>query len=178
MAFQEYPKAMSHPQYRPAILSQDTVDPVTRQTVKAAPGQPAKFPPVYVNNKDQEEQYASLGYLPNGVSDPEAYLSSTIGADRPDASHGPVEFPKFLYARDDDGGDMHVHAETGETVRVKSLMIKDQAQQDKLVGAWYATPGDAANASDEADEAEEAGSEAEEGTQEAAETAPQRNKRR
>jgi hypothetical protein len=154
MAFQEYPKAMSHPHYQPAVLSRDTTDPVTHQTIKAAPGSPAKFPPVYVNNKDQEADYAAKGYVPNGVSDPDEYLSSVIKADKPQG-HTHVDFPKYLYGRDDDDGDMLIEAESGEHVRVRSLLIKDQAAQDKLVGSWYATPGDAANGSDEDEAAAE-----------------------
>ena len=150
MAFQEYPKAMSHPQYRPAVLSKDTTDPVTHQTIKAPPGSPAKFPPVYVNNKDQELDYASKGYVPNGTSDPEAYYTATVGADKPN-THQHVEFPKWLYAKDEQG-DMVITAEDGAAVKVQGILVKDQAQQDKLIGAWYATPGDAANGDEEAAE--------------------------
>lgn len=150
MAFQEYPKAMNHPQYRPAVLSKDTIDPVTHQTIKAPPGQPAKFPPVYVNNKDQELDYASKGYVPNGTSDPEAYYTATVGADKPNA-HQHVEFPKWLYAKDEQG-DLSVVSEAGEHVRVRSLLVKDETQQEKLVGQWWATPGDAANGDEEAAE--------------------------
>lgn len=148
MAFQEYPKAMNHPQYRPAVLSKDTTDPVTHQTIKAPPGSPAKFPPVYVNNKDQELDYASKGYVPNGTSDPEAYYTATVGADKPN-THQHVEFPKWLYAKDDEG-DMHVTADDGTVVKVKGILVKDEAQQEKLVGQWWATPGDAANGDEEA----------------------------
>jgi len=171
MSFQEYPKAMSHPQYQPAVISQDTVDRATGRTIKAPSGVPAKFPPVYVNNKDQEAQYASLGYVPNGVSDPDEYLSAIIGADQPHG-HEHVDFPKYLYTQDDDG-DLQVLNEGGDIVGVRSLLIGSQAAQDKLVGSWYATPGDAANAGPDDEPAGEA-EEAQEGTAEegSAEAAP------
>jgi len=170
MAFQEYPKAMSHPKYQAAVLSRDTIDPVTHQTIKAAPGQPAKFPPVYVNNKDQEADYASKGYVPNGVSDPDAYLSSIMGADKP-THHTHVEFPRWLYTRDDDEGDMVILAESGEHVKVRSLLVKDEVAQGKLIGAWYANPGEAANASEDGDDDEPSGdASVDEGTEQTAAT--------
>lgn len=50
-----YPKAMVHPAYAPAVLGR-------------APGEgrPARFPPVTVEAKDQEEEYRAKGYLAHG----------------------------------------------------------------------------------------------------------------
>lgn len=127
MAYSEYPKAMSHPQSRPAVLSQDTIGPGGK-VIHAAPGQPAKFPPVYVNNLDQEQYYSSIGYVPNGTSDPDAYHVAVSGAGKPSA-HEHVEFPKYVYQCVD--GD------------VIDRLLKNQDEQDQLEGAWYATPGDA-----------------------------------
>lgn len=143
MGYNEYPKAMSHPAYKPAVLSQDTVDPVSHKTIKAAPGKPAQYPPVYVNNPDQEAQYASLGYVPNGVADAEAYYRATVGANEPN-DHAFKEFPKWLYRP----------LVPGE---YEGKLLESQEAQDALPEgqAWYATPGDAIEAS-YADEEEDA----------------------
>jgi len=139
MSFSEFPKAMTHPGYRPAVLSKDEVDSHGRLIKKAAPGSGVRFPPVYVNNHDQELEYASRGYVPNGTSDPEAYRRSAAGADIPN-EHKHIEFPKWLYRMVED--------------ELESKLVKDQAAQDLLRGAWFATPGDA-QASIEEDEDEQ-----------------------
>jgi hypothetical protein len=144
MAFSEYPKAMSHPGFRPAILSKDEF--VNGKVIKAAPGQPAKFPPVYVNNQDQEAYYSAQGYVPNGTADPEAYHAAMAGMDTVPA-HSHVEFPKYLYQKVSDAAredDIWV-----ADVLVRGVLLKDEAAQERLVGNWYATPGDAAEAEDE-----------------------------
>lgn len=129
MSYQSYPKAMAHPQAQAAVISgykrnnDGTVN-------NDSPGKPAKFPPVNVNNLDQEQQYASLGYLPVGVEDPVAYLRATIGASEPDG-HVFNEFPKWLYKCDDDG--------------VRSELVTTEARALKLGAGWCGTP-DAATA--------------------------------
>lgn len=56
---QEYPKWLHHPGFAPAVLS---ADPPGRMQPMAPPGTPVKFPPVQVNNPDQEEEYVAKGY--------------------------------------------------------------------------------------------------------------------
>lgn len=102
-----------------------------RGTVDDPPGKPVRFPPVWVNNRDQEEYYASLGYIPEGVSDPEKYKHETIGTGRP----GPYEhqdFPRWMY-------------QVGEDGAMKSALV-DDADQMRLLGEnWFTSPGDAKN---------------------------------
>lgn len=125
MEFQQYPLAMKHPQHRPAVLSQDKVN--RDGTIsKASPGMPESYPDVFVNNKDQELLYASKGYMPNGVSDPKAYMSSVLGADTP-FSYDHVEYPKWVYQIDAEGD-------------VESKLVNDKSSEDKLKGKWHATP--------------------------------------
>lgn len=172
----EYPKAMSHPQFRAAILSKDEIGP-NGQIIKAAPGKPAQFPPVYVNNVDQEQMYAARGYVPNGNYDPEAYKSQMTVAVQGGYVHS--EFPKYLYTKDENG-DMDVLSDQGEYVKVRSILVKDQEQQDKLVGAWYATHGDAANGDPDAEAEEDASKDGDEEQGQTGEDQPAagRNKRR
>ncbi len=138
MAYQEYPKALHHPQYQPAVISGYKRNP-DGSVNNDAPGKPAKFPPVHVNNKDQELQYASLGYLPHGISDPDAYIRATIGADAPQ-EYGFTEYPKWLYQCNDG--------------QLKSELVNGADQEKKLGEGWFATP-DLAVADDEAEEEDE-----------------------
>jgi len=133
MAYSEYPKAMNHPQYRPAVVSGYTRNP-DGTAKNDAPGSPAKFPPVYVSNADQELDYASRGYLPAGVSDADAYMRAVAGADTP-ATYGFQEFPKYVYQVQDG--------------HVASALVQNEAEQGSLEGAWYATPDDALTVLDE-----------------------------
>ena len=135
MAYSEYPKAMNHPQFSPAIVSGYTRHP-DGTAKNDAPGAPAKFPPVYVSNKDQELDYASRGYVPAGVSDAEAYMRAVVGADTP-SSYGFQEFPKYVY-----------QVQGGE---VASALVSTEAEQTSLKGAWYATPDDALSVLADAD---------------------------
>ena len=76
MAFQRFPLAMSHPHHVPAVISIVHTDANGNREGKV--GSPAKFPPVFVNNEDQEKQYASQGYVPSVTPDVDAYLRATI----------------------------------------------------------------------------------------------------
>lgn len=126
MAYQEYPKELRHPQFRPAVIAQ--WDPKIKDPAQQPQGQPAKFPPVIVHNLDQEQEYASRGYLPAGVSDPDAYLRATIGAEQP-GTYRFQEYPKWLYRVGDDG--------TGE---VQSKMVHTKPEERRLGAGWAATP--------------------------------------
>jgi hypothetical protein len=152
MAFAEYPKAMRHPQYRPAVLSKDTIDPNTKQTIKAPPGSPVRFPDVFVHNEDQEKQYAALGYLPNGVSDPDSYHRAMTGNDEP-SDHKHHEYPRWMYQADEDG-EVAVTM-NHEVIRVRGVLVKNEKEREALRGDWYEMPAEAAEAAVTEEDAEE-----------------------
>lgn len=120
MSFQEYPKHMNHPAYRPAVIAK--WDPKIKDPKEQPQGSAAKFPPVIVHNLDQEQQYAAVGYKPNGVSDPEAYRKQMTGnTPRPDGSE--KEYPRMLYkAADNEQGYSYETAANKEVE--KSLLAK------------------------------------------------------
>lgn len=141
MSFSEYPKAMRHPQHRPAVISKDEI--VGGKIIKAPPGSPERFPDVFVNNEDQEKQYASLGYAPNGTSDPEAYRRAMAGADEP-SGHQHHEYPRWMY-QPHESGEMQV--EIGmESVKVRGAVVKNEAERKALRGTWFESPREAAEA--------------------------------
>jgi hypothetical protein len=131
MAFQRFPLAMSHPHHVPAVISIIHVD--VNGNKEGKTGSPAKFPPVFVNNEDQEKQYASQGYVPNGTPDVDAYLRATIGSHIPE-DHKFADFPKYLHqATKNDKGD----------ITVESKLFNTKAEADKLDKSWCRTPDDA-----------------------------------
>lgn len=103
MSFDRYPMVMNHPHYKPAVPYKQPrfkpgeegwgkpVDPGTT-------GKPAMFPPVTVNNLDQEQQYAAKGYTPaGGGGDPEAYRKQMTNVGRETQPAANSEFPKMMY---------------------------------------------------------------------------------
>lgn len=126
--FQDYPKTMTHPQHRPAVIAK--WDHKIKDTKDQPQGSPERFPPVVVRNFDQEQEYAAKGYVPSGKSDPEAYRRAMTGnEDRSDASR--MLYPKWLYRMQD-----------GE---VDSKLVNTKDEEKALGAGWYGTP-DAARA--------------------------------
>jgi hypothetical protein len=91
--FDEYPKWMRHPAEQAAVVSDDYAQGQNRATT-AAPGKALRFPPVCVQNADQEAYHAAQGYVPSGKSDPSAFLKATISPTPPGYQHH--EYPRML----------------------------------------------------------------------------------
>ncbi len=145
----EYPKEMRHPQYVPAVVS-GYRRVANGMAIDDPPGKPARFNSVWVNNRDQEEYYASMGYAPKGESDPTRYRAQLIGEERA----GPYkhqEYPCWLYTIGDDGEIKSALAETAEQAKslgddwlpdlaaVKQIQaevkVEGQARQDAATSA-------------------------------------------
>lgn len=125
-----YPKEMRHPHYRPAVISGYRRN-ADGSVANDPPGSPSANPPVWVNNYDQELYYASLGYLPVGVTDSKAYFDTVGDAAKPKAySH--VDYPKWMY-RMAEG-------------RLSSVIVNDPDEMQALGEQWHATPGEATEA--------------------------------
>lgn len=81
--FEEYPKYMKHPHEKPAVLG-----------TEYGQGKPMQFAPVVVNNKRQEEEYASKGYEPAGKSNVAAFNRAMIAP--VDDTYVYAEYPKWV----------------------------------------------------------------------------------
>ncbi len=126
MSYNEYPKAMKHPAYRPAVIAK--WDPKIKDAKDQPQGSSAKFPGVIVHNLDQEQEYAAKGYKPNGVGDPEAYRKSMTGnVPRPDGSE--KEYPKYLYRP-------NATLESG----FEDKLVSSKEEEQKLGKGWFRTP--------------------------------------
>jgi hypothetical protein len=131
-AFEEYPKWMRHPAHQAAVAyKQPRFRPGEegwgRPVDPGHTGKPERFPEVMVRNLDQEQYYASLGYVPKvGVADPEAYRREKM-SNGSNAKAGFVEYPKMLYRKLEqplkDGTDV-------ENVVVPSRGEEEQARRD------------------------------------------------
>jgi hypothetical protein len=74
---------MAHPGFRPAKVSTTPYE-----------STPQVFPPVTVNNEDEEEYHAAQGYVPAGKGDPSAYAMAH--ASPPPDNYEPQEYPKWV----------------------------------------------------------------------------------
>lgn len=132
-----YPKEMRHPNYRPAVISGYRRN-ADGSVANDPPGSPSMNPPVWVNNYDQELYYASIGYLPVGVTDSRAYFETVGDAAKP-KTYSHVEYPKWMYRMDQ-----------GHMV---SVIVNDPDEMQALEGQWYATPNEASEIHEPASEA-------------------------
>ena len=123
--FKHYPKQLIHPRAQAATTSGPIRNERGQVIGQEAPGKPATFPPVVVHNRDQELDYASKGYVPQGNADPSAYMKSVLGADEPQ-NYKFAEYPKYLYQSVDG--------------KLENKLVKSEAEALKLGDSWHKTP--------------------------------------
>lgn len=96
--FKEYPKMMTHPQYKPGKPSPPIKHPsgFTYHGI----GEPIRFPPVLVKHKADEEYHASQGYVSQGKCDAAAF-DRAVGAGRipEQVAYKPLEYPKWVQGK-------------------------------------------------------------------------------
>lgn len=84
--YRDYPKYLYHPNAQPAVVSDDlmwTGPGLPPIGWSATPGRAASFPPVQVNNEDQEAYYVSRGYNPGSAGDLKAWESAVVAPKPP-----------------------------------------------------------------------------------------------
>ena len=133
MVYQRYPLQMRHPSFRPAVMSDS--DARTGEH-----GQAAMWPPVVVNNEDQEEYYISRGYTaPDHAGAREAFLTER-SARRPNGFRE-REYPRWENGRlipdpdaeiDDKTWPMWVKPPKGER-----RIVKDPTEYAAVMGHPY-----------------------------------------
>lgn len=115
-----YPMFMKHPGYWPGSVGPEVTD--ESGFKHNAGGLPARFPPVQVENADQEEQYAAKGYVPAGKSDPTAHLRLIASAGSGNYDH--QEYPKQV------GDRVANSAEEEAAIRASDLARAREADTD------------------------------------------------
>lgn len=132
--FQNYPKMMVHPHFRPAKLG---TSPDDRKGTPGSAGSPIYMPPVTVHDERQEEYHASLGYVPGGNSNPAAFVAAHA-APEPDGPAGHQEYPKWVY-------DKEVYSEAEELgYRAEVAQREDAARVEAEKAAQMPVEGAAA----------------------------------
>lgn len=126
MIHANYPMEMRHPNFRPAVVSGYRRGP-GGEISNDPPGQPAMHPPVWVNNRDQELQYASVGYLPINVADAQKYRQEVLDADLPDVYRHQA-YPKWLYRFNG---------------KLESGLVQNAEEHGRLGADWHASPDEA-----------------------------------
>lgn len=95
---QEYPKHMRHPGFAPAEVGDKVKfgDPDGPGFVYHRGGKPARYPPVLVRGRDDEEYHLSQGYETIGSCTPEAFARLVQSTAPPIENHVAVEYPKWV----------------------------------------------------------------------------------
>lgn len=133
--FQMYPKWMHHPNEQPAVISDDYDRGPALGPYHADPGRPRQFPPVQAQSQDQEEYYASRGYVA-GASNKEAAIRARIAPIPQDYRYS--EYPKMVNGEmvpdpdapppTDNRYPKWVHFTDGR----ESLLVKTEAEERAL----------------------------------------------
>lgn len=95
MDYQEYPKTLTHPGFKPARKIADAV----QGSGMANPGMPEQWepmmwPPVLVNGADDEEYYLAKGYIAPGKADAAAFSTAKASPFVPGRPQN--EYPKMV----------------------------------------------------------------------------------
>lgn len=92
----EYPKHMAHPGFQPGKVGSEVKSP--HGFSYHVGGEAIRFPPVLVQNEDQEEYHKSQGYVSIGKSDPAAFARAVQAAAPQAEHHEPDQYPKWIAA--------------------------------------------------------------------------------
>lgn len=99
--FQEYPKHMRHPGFRPGVADKEikVLDengtPTGRVVFRG--GQSIRFPPVLVRSRASEEEHAAQGYETVGPSSEEAFRRAVATPAPSVTDYVPIEYPKWCH---------------------------------------------------------------------------------
>lgn len=94
LAHNEYPKHMAHPGYQAGKVGQEVTSP--HGFKYHIGGEAIRFPPVLVNDADQEAYHAAQGYVSIGKSDPAAFARAVEQMAPPALDYKPAEYPKWI----------------------------------------------------------------------------------
>jgi hypothetical protein len=92
--FNEYPKYMTHPAYQPGHVGPEVRSP--GGFTYYVGGTSIRYPPMLVPDANQEEYYASQGYVSHGKSDPAAFAAAVAAGPPPSEDYQPKEYPKWV----------------------------------------------------------------------------------
>jgi hypothetical protein len=91
--FVEFPKMMTHPAFEPARPAEEVKLP--GGSIQFVGGTNIRFPPMLVQNQDQQDYYEAQGYVSQGKSDAAAFARAQTQAPAP-ANYVPQEYPKWV----------------------------------------------------------------------------------
>lgn len=137
--FQRFPMWMRHPCEQAAVVSSDeqVLPNGQRVWVDAQPGKPLRFPPVMVQNEDQEEYHKAQGYVPaNG--NPTAFIKATVAPDPPGYQHH--EYPRMVNGRVEQGPNAPKPLDNRYPMWVRmagypEVLVDDEEEHNALLAA-------------------------------------------
>ena len=94
MDYQEYPKTLNHPDFKPARRIAEAVRGRNLSESEPEQWEAARFPAVVVNTADDEEYYTAKGYKAAGNPDPQAFSKANASPYVAGSKHN--EWPKMI----------------------------------------------------------------------------------
>lgn len=140
--YQRFPLTMNHPSFQPGTISDDNA---VGRGGNAPPGRAVMFPPVVVNNEDQEAYYQSRGYVSPNTEAGEAAFVRNQAAPVPPGYTGPRQYPRWENGRvvqdpnaaaADNTWPMYVVPPGKE--RDQGVIVKGPAEYADVMGRPYA----------------------------------------
>lgn len=132
IAFREYPLMMNHPKYKPGVpMMAATLNGANQVITPEIPAIAPEFPPMIVNNEDEESAAAEKGYARPGRSDPDAAHAAISSPYDP--TRVKSEYPKMV------DGRMVEDPSTPSGVQeypkwVGDKLVKSRTEEDTLTG--------------------------------------------
>lgn len=132
--FKEFPKKMSHPEYRAAVFEQlpchctdkskcnCRVGLFARDTIMKSP---ERYAEVTVQTSEQQQFYESRGYRSNSAADRAAYEQALL-EQGPVAGYKNNAYPKWKYSKFE-----------------VPLIVNGKNEEDALLGEWFDSPVEA-----------------------------------
>lgn len=134
------PQIMHHPHYAPAICNRPPpagkpFDPA----IHSNESRPARFPPVTVKTKEQEEEARAKGYLLPGEAPPhvEGYFEYPKMMQHPD--HVPEVEPEHIPEKQE-GGGIKVTVVPGKPAKFPHVFVNSKAEEDAWREKGYEIP--------------------------------------
>jgi len=137
-----YPKTMQHPSYKPAVVKEVPVtSSITGRTIKDYYGTPDRYPPVTVNNEDQEERHRAMGYIEYGEAPKPMIEFSEFPLMLTHPDHIPAVEQQVFATRDQNTGAVTTHTIAGSPAKLPAVTVRNATEEAEWKAKGYHRPG-------------------------------------
>ncbi len=137
-----YPKTLAHPSYKPAeVKAVPVTSSITGRTIIDHYGTPDRYPPVTVNNEDQEERHRAMGYIEYGEAPKPMIEFSEFPLMLTHPGHIPAVEQQVFATRDQNTGAVTTHTIAGSPAKLPAVVVKNSREEETWAAKGYVRPG-------------------------------------